>query len=77
MHQVAEQPVQSVLAVELIRKETHNRLNLFVGVDDKRATRQLDVADGRQVEHRARARLLSLPWYMPRSLRMCNFRLRS
>ena len=48
MHQVAEQPVQAPLAIELVEDQPHHVLGLLVGVEGQPAAGLADVADRRR-----------------------------
>src|SRR5258708_12200806 len=47
MHQVAEQPVQAPLAIELVEDDPHHLLRLLVGVEGQPAAGLAPIADRR------------------------------
>ena len=65
MHQVAEQPVQTALAVELVEEQSHHVACLFVGVEGQSAAGHAYVANGRMVEQLAPAGLVQPPLVQP------------
>ena len=65
MDQVAEQPVQGPLAIELVEDRAHHLLGLLVGVEGQAASRLADIADRRVVEQLAAAGLVQPPLVHP------------
>ena len=65
MDQVAQQPVQGPLAIELVEDQAHHLLNLLVGVQRQAARRLADIADRRVVEQLAAAGLAQPPLVHP------------
>ena len=66
MHQVAKQPVQAPLAIELVEDEPHHLLSLLVGVEGQPAAGLAHIADRRVVEQLAAAGLVQSPLVHPR-----------
>ena len=65
MDQVAQQPVQGPLAIELVEDQAHHLLNLLVGVEGQASSRLADIADRRVVEQLAAAGLVQPPLVHP------------
>ena len=65
MDQVAQQPVQGPLAIELVEDQPHHLLRLLVGVQGQAASRLADIADRRVVEQLAAAGLVQPPLVHP------------
>jgi hypothetical protein len=65
MDQVAQQPVQAGLAVELVEDQPDHGLDLLVGVQGQGAVGQFDGADGRVAEQLAAPRLVQLALIHP------------
>ena len=65
MDQIAQQPVQGPLAIELVEDQAHHLLDLLVGVEGQASSRLADIADRRVVEQLAAAGLVQPPLVHP------------
>ena len=65
MDQVAEQPVQASLAIELVKDDPHHLLSLFIGVEGQPTARLAHITDRGVIKQFAAAGLVQSPFMHP------------
>ena len=67
LDQVVQETVDATLPLKLVEQQADHTLHLLVGVQGKRAGRQLDVAGGRMIEHLAASGFVQQALIHPRA----------